>query len=164
MSFHFFSTTCLPLRSPKSFCPRVYLWSVWTQGGAQRHSVLSVLILVHLFRGSAVQGTLCRTWLSRDPTGLCPEAFPVWKENRPILADPERPYKPLMNVCWTALGWIQCQPQLYVQTPPQSLYLICSVWAPETILNGNLQEKIFPLCKSFVFNMFSSFLFTNPWK
>lgn len=105
------------------------------------------------FRGSSAQGTLCRTWLSQDPHRTVPGAFPVWKEDRPILADPQRPYKPLMSVCWTALGWIQCQPQLYVSpgTPPQSLYLICSVWAQKPSWMGTSRKKKFPLCKSCFF-------------
>lgn len=163
MSFHFFSTTCLPLRSPRVFVLGLLVECLNPRWSSEALSSFS-LNPCPSFRGSAVQGTLCRTWLSRDPTGTVPSgAFPVWKENRPILADPERPYKPLMNVCWTALGWIQCQPQLYASPGTHHKAFI---WSTQCELRNHLEwkpgKKYFPLQILFFSNMSSSFLFTNP--
>ena len=75
VSFHFFSTTCLPLRSPRVFIPGFFCGLSEPKVELRGTQFFQSLNPCPSFRGSAVQGTLCRTWLSQHPTGLCPELF-----------------------------------------------------------------------------------------
>lgn len=103
----------LSLTSPK-VCPRVFCGESKPKVELRVARCFQVLNPLPSFKGSATLVTLCRTRRFWDPTGVGVGDLPARKENFPIWVATERPCKPFVNVCWTALGWVQRQPWLYI--------------------------------------------------